>query len=395
MITQAMIEECTGCGACADNCPKNCISMKYDKEGFRIPVVDQELCIHCGICKKKCPMKKDIYQMVERTKAPKAYAAFSKNEFIHKTSATGGIFFELANYVIQERGVVFGAVGNCLDGVFHTKAETLEQLKKMQGSKYAQSNTIGIYREVKSVLKTGKKVLFSGTPCQIGALYSVLDCDYENLLTMDVICHGVPSEKVLHKFIEELEQRKHKKVIHYYRDKEEGWKPPRYAFDYEDGTKESFVSTEIPYNRGFIQNLYVRKICTHCQFAKIPRIADITAGDWFGGGLGKKLDPDNKGLSMVTVNSPKGYRYLRNLLPVLFVKEYPIEKAVNESEHLGKPPKENILRPIFFEWIEKYSFFRVTEILVPNKIIYRVIRKIFIIFIKNKRKIEEKIRGNK
>ena len=382
MITKEMREECTGCGSCEDICPQRCISLKYNDEGFRVPVVNDKVCIKCGLCVKKCPMNEDVYQLVDRIHKGRSYAAFSKDEKVREKSATGGAFFELASVFIRERGIVYGAVGNCLSGVTHVKAETIDELSAMQGSKYAQSSVSGIYKEIKEFLKLGEKVMFSGTPCQIAALYSVLGKDEPNLITVDLICHGVPSEKVLHQFIFEWEQKKGKKVKNYFRDKEAGWKPPHYAFVYEDGTKESFVSTEIPYNRGFIQNLYVRKVCTHCHFAKLPRIADITVGDWFGGKKGEELDPQNKGLSMIVANSEKGKKYISKISHRLFMKEYPLTEAVAESEHLAKSPKENVLRRLFFQNFEKYGFLNTAKFMVPNKIYYRVIRKIILLFIK-------------
>lgn len=386
MITDKMILECTGCSACVDNCPKKCISMKYDAEGFRIPSVDSSRCINCRICEMNCPMNSNVYQKVARNAKARAYAAFSKNEETRKASATGGIFYEIARKMIQENGVVYGAVGSALKGVTHVKAENIDELHAMQGSKYVQSDMQGVYLQVKEDLKKKKKVLFSGTPCQVAALYSVIGKDDDNLITMDVICHGVPSEKVLHKFISEWEIKKNKKVINYYRDKEMGWKPPRYAFDYEDGSKECFVSTEIPYNRGFIQNLYIRKVCTHCRFAQIPRISDITVGDWFGGNKSKELDPDNKGLSMVVGNSAKGQALLDDISDAIFFKEYTIEEAVQESEHLGKTPKENILRPIFFKLNNRYSFLKLAVFLLPTNKVLRVVRKVFIIVLNMGRK---------
>ena len=196
-------KDCCGCSACVQKCPKQCISLKEDCEGFLYPIVDKDICIDCGLCEKVCPI---LYQGEER-KPLKVFAAKNHDEEIRKQSSSGGIFTLLAEKIINEGGVVFGAKFDENWDVKHDYTETIEGLAAFRGSKYVQSRIEDNYRKAETFLKQGRKVLFSGTPCQIAGLKRFFRKEYENLLTVDFICHGVPSPGVWRRYLQETVAR--------------------------------------------------------------------------------------------------------------------------------------------------------------------------------------------
>lgn len=348
--------KCCGCYACLNACPKNCITMELDNEGFRYPVVNEEACINCGLCEKTCPLQGGADSVRKDRKGIKSVACYNKEKDSLVKSSSGGVSHLLAEYVIQNGGVVFGAVGDMMTKVQHICAENEEGLKALQGSKYLQSHVDLSFREAKKQLETGKTVLFTGTPCQIAGLYGYLGKDYDNLITADLVCHGVPSEKVFEKFITEHQDKKGKKVVSFFRDKSDGWKPVLFSYVYEDGTKITESGRKDKFNMGFTTNLFQRPSCYTCPFAPMERIGDITLGDWFGGTKYKELDPENKGLSMIVLNSPKGERFYEAIKEKMFTREYSVAEAVKESVHLGTKPHINFMRKDFFAHMEKMSY---------------------------------------
>ena len=196
-------KDCCGCSACVQRCPKQCITLKEDNEGFLYPIVDKKTCIDCGLCEKVCP----ILHQGEPQKPLKVYAAKNLNEEIRRQSSSGGIFTLLAEQVIQEGGVVFGARFDENWEVKHDYTETIEGLAVFRGSKYVQSRIEDNYKKAEEFLKQGRKVLFSGTPCQIAGLKRFLRKEYEELLTVDFVCHGVPSPGVWRKYLKETVAR--------------------------------------------------------------------------------------------------------------------------------------------------------------------------------------------
>lgn len=193
-------KECCGCSACVQRCPKQCIVMKEDEEGFLYPVVDKEVCIDCGLCEQVCP----VLRQREEREPLEVYAAFNKNEEVRMQSSSGGIFTALAEPIIKEGGVVFGARFNEDWEVVHDYVETVEGLSAFRGSKYVQSRIGCTFSQAEQFLKQGRKVLFSGTPCQIAGLKLFLRKEYENLLSVDFICHGVPSPGVWRQYLNEF-----------------------------------------------------------------------------------------------------------------------------------------------------------------------------------------------
>ena len=315
-------KDCCGCNACVQVCPKQCISMKEDREGFLYPEVNKDICVDCHLCEKLCPI---LNQGKER-KPLKVYAAKNKDEEIRRQSSSGGIFTLLAEQVINEGGVVFGARFNENWEVVHSYVETKEGLAAFRGSKYVQSRIGDNYKKAESFLKSGRKVLFSGTPCQIAGLNLYLRKEYENLLTVDFICHGVPSPGVWREYLKEeiarqcdgknsvlshpIEKEKVKIKCISFRDKKLGWKKFSFALTLSvpDGHgAENTVLLSEPLNknlflRGFLADLYLRPSCYACPAKCLKSGSDVTIGDFWGI---EKVMPemdDDRGVSVVMVN---------------------------------------------------------------------------------------------
>ena len=325
--------DCCGCSACVQRCPKHCITLQEDAEGFLYPHVDESNCIDCGLCEKVCPM----LHPGEPRKPLVVYAARNRNEKVRLQSSSGGVFTALAETVIHEGGVVFGV---CFDEkweVVHTYADNCDELVKFRGSKYVQSKMGDCYQQVETFLKAGRKVLFSGTPCQIRGLKLFLRKEYENLLAVDVICHGVPSPGVWREYLKEeiARQRDRKNTvlprpIHEkdvlvegisFRDKTLGWKKYSFALVLSttngSGEKFSFCSRmpfiKNPFMRGFLTNLYLRPSCFACPSKCGKSGSDLTFGDFWGIEHVMPEIDDDKGVSCVLVNTEKGMKYLSGL----------------------------------------------------------------------------------
>ena len=300
---------CTGCWGCANICPKFCITMKKNKEGFDYPIVNEDNCIKCKKCINVCP----ILHKEEIENNPVAYACFNKNEEVRTESSSGGIFTLIATNVIKDNGVVFGARFNDLFEVEHGYVESVEYIKAFRGSKYVQSKIGYTFTEVKKFLENGRKVLFSGTPCQIGGLKSFLGKDYENLICIDIICHGVPSPLVWKKYKNEISSGKKITDVSF-RDKTYGWKDYSFRMDFEDGTSYFEKGSENKYIRGFIGDIYLRNSCYQCKFKTLHRQSDLTLADFWGiENINADMD-DRKGTSFIIVNSKKGNQILQKII---------------------------------------------------------------------------------
>ena len=346
-------EKCCGCGACRDICPVGCITMEYDKEGFKYPYIDYEKCTHCGLCNRVCPVDKTLKSDYQ----PKFYAGYTDDDEIITQSSSGGVFWPIVLCFLKENSIIYGAVLDSNLIVSHKRCETVEECLKLRKSKYLQSDLSCIYKNVKSDLNKGKKVLFSGTPCQIAALYSFLGGCPDNLYTVDVVCHGVPSQFIFKRYIEELEMRNHKKVISYcWRDKRYGWGPNRVTVVYEDGYEETEISKKNPMQRGFLDNWYLRPSCYQCEFARIPRVADISLADFWGYDI-DIISNNNKGISLITVSSSKGKEIFDVIKDYICFHEVSEEYACSKSRHLWTHPKVNKKRKKFMnDFLQGKSF---------------------------------------
>ena len=302
MIPELPQQNCTGCGACAQRCPKDSITLEANAEGFMYPTVDINKCVHCGICTKICPQLATSINF----KDPVAVFGYSGKNVQTNNSTSGGAFYALANYFMAGGGTVIGAAFTTVDKVDHIIVSSEDGLSSLQGSKYVQSDITGIYRNTEKLLKENKSVLFSGTACQIAGLYAYLRSDYANLCTVDVICHGVASPLLFKKHIEWLNIQYAGKVTRYhFRTKSKaGW--GNYGrLDLENGRSKYFSSTD-PYIKAFMSGSSYRECCYNCQYANRKRISDITLGDFWGV---QKYYPeiyDKNGVSAVIVNTAKG-----------------------------------------------------------------------------------------
>ena len=322
--------QCCGCTACVSICPKQCITMREDEEGFLYPVVDSSHCIDCNLCKKVCP---ELYPK-EMREPLHVYAAKHKNEQVRLASSSGGIFTLLAEKIIDEGGVVFGVRFNNNWDVVHDYTETMEGLAVFRGSKYVQSYMGDCYLKAKSFLEQGRKVMFTGTPCQIAGLKNFLRKDYDNLLTVDVVCHGVPSPKVWQVYLDEIARKGGKNSVlshpivekteinHIdFRSKSIGWKKFSFALTLSkataDGEKNtvllSSIFTENPYMNAFLSNLSLRPSCYDCPAKSGKSGSDITIADFWGIEDVLPEFDDDKGISLVLSYSEKGGRWLAGL----------------------------------------------------------------------------------
>lgn len=298
---------CTGCTACVSACPVQCIVMRRDREGFDYPVANPDLCIGCGKCEAVCP----VLNPLEPVQPIAAYAA-KVPEYV-SGSSSGGVFPYLAANVIGEGGVVFGAVLNDDLTVGHSEAETKAEIERMRGSKYVQSDLYSVFEDARTYLDEGRKVLFSGTPCQIAGLNSWLGRKYGNLLTVEVACHGVPGPGVWGKYVEALGKRFKGKINDVsFKDKSRSWMHYDFTVVNESG-KFARPYMDDPYMALFVQNMILRPSCYSCTARGGRSGCDITLADmWTVSRLVKDMD-DDKGTSLVVANTCKGLEALQGL----------------------------------------------------------------------------------
>lgn len=304
---------CCGCGSCAQICPHGCIEMMPDPTGFLYPHINRERCVGCGLCQKVCPLLTGVSP--DGTAAvPDAYAVRSRDDAVRSHSSSGGVFILIAEYVIRQGGVVFGA---CFDenwDVIHACAETVSQLGKFTGAKYVQSRPGDAFRQVREYLKAGRLVLFSGTPCQIGGLRAYLGRAYENLICQDMICHGVPAPGIWRQYLS-LRERKAGAPVRdiSFRCKRRGWKNYTLSMSFANGKKYQKSPSLDPYMRCFLSDLSLRRSCFQCAFKGSRRQADITLADFWGiQHISPELD-DDKGTSLILIHSQKGQRLLEEI----------------------------------------------------------------------------------
>ena len=329
-------EDCCGCGACLNICPKHAIMMLEDECGFFYPAIDESKCIRCGQCKKVCAFQNENV----RNNPIECYAAVSRNPEQAEKSASAGIFAAIATKVIEAGGIVYGAAFDENWNVHHVSAENLDQLCALQGSKYAHSDIGWVYTEVKEQLHSGRQVLFSGTPCQIAGLKWYLCKDYENLLTVDIVCHGVPSSRMLRDYLKTLEYKHGGQVTAFtFRDKSIGWGINGSAII--DGKKIKIWQSASSYLYYFTRGWIYRENCYKCPYACEHRPADITLGDYWGIEkqhpelLGRGEWDESKGISCVIFNTDKGILLSKHIDCDL--KDTSFEKIRAGNAQLFKP----------------------------------------------------------
>ena len=348
--------KCSGCHACASICPKSCIVMEKDSEGFLYPNVNKDACVNCGLCEKSCPIlhRKQPASDCSVT----AMAAVNQNIDILIGSSSGGVFTLLAEEILKQDGVVFGAAfSENFKIVRHICAKQPGDLEKLRGSKYVQSEIGDAYQQAKMLLDSGCKVLFTGTPCQIGGLYAFLRKPYENLYTQDIVCHGVPSPMVWERYVayrECLAAAKTQRML--FRYKKDSWRAYEILFEFENRTSYEKKFGEDAYMKAFLSNACLRPSCYDCAFKGIVRQADLTLADFWG--IEKVLPEmdDDKGTSLVLVHSEKGHWLIQQIQGRLRCCEAEPESVVQYNSAAVQSVAQFEKRAAFFQDIQNQDF---------------------------------------
>ncbi|MBE5958502.1 MAG: 4Fe-4S dicluster domain-containing protein [Lachnospiraceae bacterium] len=366
-------DSCSGCGACAEVCPQKCIEMKADKFGFLYPVVDNHNCINCGKCRSVCH-----YQNRGETKLPdKVMLAINRDSEIRNISSSGGVFWSLGNAIIKSGGIVFGCILDSNINVVHSSASTLVELEKMLGSKYVQSVMGNTFEQVERQLINGRKVLFSGTPCQINSLYSYLRKEYCNLYTVDFICHGVPSPLVWENYKAELEKKYYGKIVEgYFRDKTEGWKLFSMKLVFENGKIYRKNVKEDPFLRSFISDICLRKSCNNCAAKGIERCADFTLADLWGVKKIKPIFSDDRGVSALIIRGDKALELFCEIKNEFEIDDLEIEVLIKMNPSIVKSVNENKMRDSFINLVATKSFKYAYTKYVSNSLWAKIHRKL-------------------
>lgn len=342
--------DCTGCGACASTC--SAISISENENGFRKAAIDTEKCILCGKCENVCHLRQIV---LKKNTYEQFFAAKCKDINTLFSVSSGGVSYALCKSIVNGGGIAYGAVQTDPLSVEHRRADSLDECERFKGSKYLQSSLYGIYEKVKEDLSAGNNVIFTGVGCQIAGLYSFLGSDFSNLVTCEVVCHGVPSSMVFQNFIKELEAEYKSKVTNInFRDKSAGWSNNQIAITFENGTVIKELSIHSPFHRGYLNGLYYDKNCHKCATARLPRIADVTLADYWQ--YQGELKKDDVGVSLVVCNTKKGCNAFGRISSALAVEPTSKEQAVRSCRHLTKPPRDSLYRDMFFDLISKIGF---------------------------------------
>lgn len=339
-------KNCCGCMACKNICPKNAIKIEKRKNGL-YPYINREKCIECGACKRVCAFQKESSQ--SRIDPIKVFAGHTRNEFLIKQTASGGVFAELAEQIILSGGVVYGTVMDLKKDdypIYYSRAEALCDLNEMYGSKYVQSYCGDIYQSIKNDLEKDKEVLLSGTPCQIAGIKEFLGKDYNNLLTVDLICHGVPDIQVFKDYISFVEKKKNVKIERFiFRDKTKGWgRNGKLVFHTKKGERRErlFLGKESSYYYFFLRGELFRQNCYNCPYAKKGRVGDLTIGDFWG--IDKEEPQYEKkeirnGVSCILINNEKGMEKIKQYGDNIKMTESSLDKVARWNGQLNGPTK--------------------------------------------------------
>lgn len=350
--------DCCGCTACYSVCPVKAISMIEDSEGFNYPVINGERCVNCNKCKTVCPLKAKNND----NEPLHIYAAKNINQSVREKSSSGGIFSLLANYVESKGGVIYGAAFDENYTVRHMRAETMTEWKRFCVSKYVQSNLRNIFDEIKTDLKNNLIVLFSGTPCQIDGLKRYLSdtsAPTDKLITCDIVCHGTPSPKIWEDYLTYIEKASGKEIGSIsFRDKDElGWHNSTLTIR---DKKQNIILTETQKDNYFFQlflcSYILRPACHKCRYSNFHRHGDITLGDFWGIEKHYKEFDDDKGVSLVMVNTKVGEEIWKSLQNSS--DSFEVQKKVSIQPNLVSPSAESRWRKTFWIWYKKYGLKR-------------------------------------
>lgn len=391
MIEIKQKEECCGCNACGDICPKNAITFKLDNEGIWYPQIDSDKCVNCKLCNKVCPIETECRSRKNNSSAPRCYAVEHKSIETIFNSTTAGMFSALAEGMYSQKGYVGGSIHNEDFSASHFISNNRNDLKQLRRSKDLQSNAEGFYKKVKNLLENKEKVLVCGVPCQIAALLNYIGKDYENLITVDLICAGVNSPKVWRKYLDYIEEKNGSKIVWTEnKSKEYGWDKLTQKFIFENGEEYFDTDKTSLFTHGYIvSHLYCRPSCYECKFKGFPRIADITIGDFWGITNYTSKHNSNMGTNLVMINSLKGQKYFDKIKKRINIEETPLEWALSGNPALTTSISKLSDRRIEFfndldnipfdELIKKYEPFqesRVRNILKEVKCVLKLCKYI-------------------
>lgn len=340
-------KDCCGCRSCEQSCPKKCISMKENDEGFIYPKIDNDSCINCGICLKKCPIHN--YKYVEKESS--VFALVNKNKEELMNSASGGASY-LAMKAIIERlnGVCYGVAYDSNFVARTIRVESLSNLNKLQSSKYVFADTNNTFSQIEDDLKKGIFVLFSGTSCQVDGLLNYLGSDYKNLFTISLICHGTPSPKLFSKYLEYEETRNKSKIKEYnhrFKLKNKSGYFEHFVFENNKTITRSFTMS--PYGADFLACNASRESCYNCRYCNTSRVGDWSIGDFWGIEEKHKDFDYKKGHSLVIVNGDKGKRLFELIIDSVNYVESTMDNAKYGQEHLKAPAKRPKIRDTYYE----------------------------------------------
>lgn len=395
--------DCCGCAACVQICPKSCIRFDEDEQGFRYPLIDKSICVDCGLCEKVCP----VLNQFESKQPLKVFAAKNPDDQVRLKSSSGGIFTMLAEYIINHGGVVFGARFDEQWEVEHAYTETIEGLEQFRGSKYVQSRVGITYKQAKDFLNAGRKVLYTGTPCQIAGLKKFLIKEYDNLLTLEIVCHGVPSPLVWRDYLdykrtaymESTPSFLNKPLIITdisFRDKTHGWKQYGFKICYTaHSVNENTISeldnkvnceisafTEDIFMKGFLKNLYLRPSCHYCPANKGKSGADISLADYWGIQLIHPGLDDNKGVGLVLINTLKGVEYYNSISAEIISIASSYDFAITHNPCIVESVREPNIKSQFWQNYKEskiHSIEVICAMMTPPPIVVmvkRILRKI-------------------
>lgn len=356
---------CSGCFACYNICPKKCITMEYDEEGFAYPKIDNRECIHCHKCEDHCFMLQNKTHEDKRV----SFAAISYDDEVRDVSSSGGVFSVLSKKILEKNGIVYGAAFDDEYAIEHKKITSETELEQFQGSKYVQSNIGGIYSDIQEELKAGKLVYFSGTPCQVNGLKAFLGMDYQNLICQDIVCHGVPSKKIWQQYLKQFKLQKNARI--FFRHKSTGWESYSIVIDQEKTPLKQLASDNM-YMRAFTRNFTLRPSCYACKSKGINRQSDITLGDFWGIQEVCSEMYDKQGVSLVIVNTEKGQTLFDQIIGNIKCKSTDLENSIKKNPAYDLSSEMPELRWQFMQEIFKGKFNKVAFKYVKDPLDLRI-----------------------
>ena len=369
---------CCGCRACEQVCPKSCISLVPNTEGFLYPICDEDQCISCGLCEKVCPFE----NVITYDNPKKVYASVSTDIKSLKISSSGGVFYQLAHQIIEQGGVVIGAAFDDGLDLNHRFATSLDDLLPLIGSKYIQSDTNDTFYKAKIYLNRGITVMFVGTPCQCAGIRAYLQQDYSNLLVCDFVCHGVPSKKLFEGYVKFLEKKHHGRLTNLiFRDKEKfGWSITlKYEIARNNKTKIYYIPAGLsPYFFAFLRGKVLRESCYDCPYAQIRRPSDITLADFWGIDKVKPGVKFENGCSCVLINTEKGERLYDSVGGWTYKSEVSLDEAVSGNINFISPSNRDFVRDRIYNIFNKKGFKYVATHYCKNPRRFKIMLKILL-----------------